>query len=74
MHGTADEAQQRIEELEIRVAFQEEALQTLGQALHAAHQRIERLEAELSRLTMGLEELRGLPRLAAAAEPPPPDD
>jgi SlyX protein len=72
MDDQAQDAQGRIEELEIRVAFQEEALQTLGQALHEAHQRIERLEAELGSLKMGLEGLRGALRPDASAEPPPP--
>lgn len=57
----------RIEELEIRVAFQDELLAKLSDQVHAAFLEIERLRAELR-------QLRDAPTSGSdgAKEPPPP--
>lgn len=62
----------RIEELEIRVAFQDDLLTSLNQQVHAAHQVIAQLRADLLALR---ERVEGMKEGAAgdpATEPPPP--
>lgn len=62
----------RVEELEIRLAFQEDLLQSLDREVHSAHQLIARLQAELLGLRGEIDTLRAPRRGDAAVEPPPP--
>lgn len=60
----------RLEALETKLAFQEDAVQQLSDALVAQQARIDRLEAQLAMLS---EQLRTQQESAGAApEPPPP--
>ncbi len=63
--------QTRIEELEIRIAFQEESISSLSAEVHGAFREIARLRAELETLRNSVEGMRSQPG-DAAPEPPPP--
>jgi len=63
--------QDRIEELEIRVSFQEDAIASLGAQLHDAFRDIARMRAEITALRGTLEGLRA-GQGDDAPEPPPP--
>tara|TARA_Y100001933_G_scaffold247979_1_gene281373 strand:- start:148 stop:354 length:207 start_codon:yes stop_codon:yes gene_type:complete len=63
-------ADDHIEVLQTKLAFQEDAMQQLSDALVAQQARIDRLEGRLARL---VEELRAKPEGGEdAPEPPPP--
>ncbi len=62
----------RITELEMRLAFQEQALQELGDALAAARLESERTAALLRRVLAELAQARGGEVGDPADEPPPP--
>lgn len=62
----------RIEELEIRVAFQEDLLTTLNTDVADLHRTVAVLREEMHRATSSLEGLRGLLQEDAGEEPPPP--
>ena len=61
----------RITELETRLAFQEQALQELSDALAASRTESERTAALLRRVLAELAQARG-PELANPADEPPP--
>ena len=62
----------RIQELEIRVAFQDDLLSSLNQQVHAAHQEIALLRAELMSLRDRVEGMKDGGASDPAQEPPPP--
>lgn len=63
----------RIEDLESRLAFQEQALETLSQALFSAQQANERLTVQVEWLSARSRELgERLPDMPSGDEPPPP--
>lgn len=64
--------EQRIVELETRLAFQEHALAELSEALAAARGQATRNAILLERALADLKQLRGLPYIDPASEPPPP--
>lgn len=61
----------RLEAMETKLAFQEDALQQLSDALVAQQGRIDRLEARLALLAEQIEG-QGEPGAGHADEPPPP--
>ena len=63
---------ERIQELEIRVAFQDDLLTSLNQQVHAAHQVIAQLRADLLALRERVEGMKEGARGDPAQEPPPP--
>lgn len=63
---------ERIQELEIRVAFQDDLLTSLNDQVHQAHQDIARLRAELVALRDRIEADKGSGGASAGEEPPPP--
>ena len=69
----ADEAlEQRLVELETRLAFQEQALQDLSEALAEARRERARSDALLEAVLADLSGLRGALYADPASEPPPP--
>jgi SlyX protein len=62
----------RIQELEIRVAFQDDLLTSLNGQVHAAHQEIALLRAELMSLRDRVEGMKDGAASDPAQEPPPP--
>ena len=62
----------RVQELEVRVAFQEDLLGTLNTDVADLHRTVAQLREELSRATHSLEGLRGLLQEDPGEEPPPP--
>ena len=62
----------RIEELEIRVAFQDDLLTSLNQQVHAAHQVLAQLRADFLALRERVEGMKDSPGGDQAQEPPPP--
>ena len=63
--------QDRIEELEIRVSFQEDAIASLGAQLHEAYLEIARMRADIVSLRGTLDGMR-TSQGDEAPEPPPP--
>ena len=68
----SDEASRRIEELEIRVAFQDELLATLSGQVAALDRELRALREQLARARESLESLRDAQGHDAGSEPPPP--
>jgi SlyX protein len=62
----------RIEELEVRVAFQDDLLGTLNTGVSDMSTEIRRLREELKRLRDGFESLRAAASHDPQQEPPPP--
>jgi SlyX protein len=62
----------RIQELEIRVAFQDDLLTGLNQQVHAAHQQIALLRAELMSLRDRVEGMKDSGASGDPAQEPPP--
>ncbi len=62
----------RIEKLETTVAFQEQAIEELNQALAGHFKQIEALMRELHNLVAQVRDVEAHPALAPVAEPPPP--
>lgn len=62
----------RIEQLETTVAFQDQAIEELNQALALHFKEIEALKRELHMLGSQLREVEAHPALAPQTEPPPP--
>ncbi|MCB1600130.1 MAG: SlyX family protein [Lysobacterales bacterium] len=63
---------ERIQELEIRVAFQDDLLASLNEQVHQAHQDISRLRAELQALRERVDSDKSAGSADPGAEPPPP--
>jgi SlyX protein len=61
--------EQRIEELEIRIAYQEDAIATLSRELHRAFEAIAAMRAQIEQLSGSV---AGLLRPASAANEKPP--
>lgn len=64
--------QDRIEALESKVAYQEQAIDELNQALAEHFHQIEALKRDLHNLGAQLRDVESHPALAPGAEPPPP--
>lgn len=62
----------RIEQLETTVAFQDQAIEELNQALALHFKEIEHLKRELHNLGAQLRDVESHPALSPATEPPPP--
>ena len=62
----------RVEELEIRVAFQDDLLHSLNEQVHSAHQEIARLRADLLALRDRFESIKSSGADTSHEEPPPP--
>ncbi len=71
-HSAAPDLLDRIEELEVRVAFQEDLLGTLNTDVADLHRTVATLREELRRAANHLEGLRGMLSTDAGEEPPPP--
>jgi SlyX protein len=69
---STDAHESRITELETRLAFQEQALQELSDALAASRREAARAEALLRRVLGELAQARGGVDADPAQEPPPP--
>lgn len=67
-----DELVERVVELEMRVAFQDDTLQRLNSVIIEQGERIEQLERRLEACLNDLKGLRGLLYADPAHEPPPP--
>ncbi|WP_423068016.1 SlyX family protein [Devosia sp. CN2-171] len=62
----------RIEALETTIAFQDQAIEELNQALALHFKEIEALTREVHNLGSQLKEVESHPALAPGLEPPPP--
>lgn len=62
----------RIEALETTIAFQDQTIEELQQALALHFREIEALKREVHNLGSQLKEVEAHPALAPGAEPPPP--
>ncbi len=62
----------RIDALEIRVAYQDETIETLNQALTAQWEQIDALKREIARLTERLAAAENNIAAPPGNEPPPP--
>ena len=62
----------RIEVLETTVAFQEQTIEELSQALADHYKQLEALRRELTHLGAQLRDVEAHPALATGSEPPPP--
>jgi SlyX protein len=69
---TDSDTSARIEKLETTVAFQEQAIEELTQALAGHFKQIEALKRELQNLGAQVRDVEAHPALAPAMEPPPP--
>lgn len=64
--------QERLTELEVRVAFQEKTIQDLNEVVTRQQQQIERLVAEVTKLRQQITALSPSLVASAAEETPPP--
>jgi SlyX protein len=71
-HEQEDALDQRLVELETRLAFQEHALQELSEALAESRRERARSDALLEAVLADLRGLRGALYADPASEPPPP--
>lgn len=62
----------RIVTLETTIAFQDQAIEELNQALAEHFKQIEAMKRDLHNLGSQLRDVEAHPALAAGAEPPPP--
>lgn len=62
----------RIEALESKVAYQEQAIDQLGEALGEHYRQIEALKREIANLRAQLRDVEAHPALSPGREPPPP--
>lgn len=67
-----DDLTTRIERLEIRVAYQDDTIETLNQAITAQWREIDRLTRRLATVEERLREAESRPAGAPQSEPPPP--
>jgi SlyX protein len=65
-------SQQRIDALEATVAYQEQAIEDLRQALDEHFRQIEALKREVANLAAQLRQVEAHPALSEGPEPPPP--
>jgi len=65
-------SQEKIDDLEMRIAFQERALQTMSDEMARQQQHIEILMRDVSLLQKALQSATSSPMLNQADEPPPP--
>ena len=70
--GDGNDLLDRVQELEVRVAFQEDLLSTLNTDVADLHRTVAMLREELLRATNSLEGLRSLLQEDPGVEPPPP--
>lgn len=63
---------ERVVELEMRVAFQDDTMQRLNAVITDQNLRVEQLERRLELMLTDLKSLRGLLYADPAQEPPPP--
>ena len=63
---------ERLDSLEIRVAYQDEIIETLNKAVTEQWTRVEALTRETTLLTDGVREAENRASTSAAPEPPPP--
>lgn len=63
---------ERIIELESRIAFQEDSIQSLSQTLRDQQQVIDRMETSIEELRQRLKAINLSPLESEADEPPPP--
>lgn len=68
----ADDAQGRIDALEIRIAYQDQTIEELNAALIRQAQEIDRLRRDMRLLEAEMREAMAAAPGEAAAEPPPP--
>ena len=68
----SDRVEQRLAELEARIAFQEHALSEMSDALAAARMENYRYSEQLARALEELKSMRGMVLADPASEPPPP--
>ncbi|MGO4713438.1 SlyX family protein [Bradyrhizobium sp. 2TAF24] len=66
------ETTERLDSLEIRIAYQDEIIETLNKAVTEQWVRIEALTREIGRLTDRVREAENRSAASAAPEPPPP--
>lgn len=69
---TDDTLAARIERLEIRIAYQDETIETLNQTITGQWREIDRLTRLLARFEDRLREAESRPAGPPQAEPPPP--
>jgi len=62
----------RIDELEMRLSFQENALQTMSDEMAKQQLQIEKMDNEIDRLRKALQAASSAPSANQADEPPPP--
>jgi len=72
MTATLAELAERIEKLETTIAFQDQSIEDLNQALANHFKEIEALKREVHNLGSQLRDVESHPALAPTAEPPPP--
>jgi len=65
-------SEQRIAELEMRLSFQENTIQTMSDEMAKQQQQLELLTLEVRRLNKALESAASGPTANQADEPPPP--
>ena len=65
-------SQERIEDLEMRLSFQESALHTMSDEMARQQQQIEQLTNEIARLQKALQAASSPTLLSQGEEPPPP--
>ncbi|MEW6643778.1 MAG: SlyX family protein [Pseudomonadota bacterium] len=63
---------ERLDSLEIRIAYQDEIIETLNKAVTEQWTRIEALTREIARLTDRVREAENRAATSTAPEPPPP--
>ena len=68
----SNELDTRIERLETTVAFQEQTIEDLNQAMAEHYRLIEAMRRELANLGAQLREVEAHPALTGGREPPPP--
>lgn len=66
------ETTERLDSLEIRIAYQDEIIETLNKAVTEQWMRIEALTREITRLTDRVREAENRSATSAAPGPPPP--
>ncbi|WP_315832113.1 SlyX family protein [Bradyrhizobium prioriisuperbiae] len=68
----SDVATDRLDALEIRVAYQDEIIETLNKTVTAQWAQIDALKREVARLTDRVQDAESKSGVSAQQEPPPP--